>query len=275
MHSSFRSAITVCLVPEASQGPFVYHAGLVKSCDEAKANGFDAIELFPPDAQAVDKTHLKELLDQHGLALAAVGSGAGWVRSKLTLTSKDESIRTKAIRFVQELIDLAGGFGAPVIIGSMQGRVEEGVERQQTLAWLAESLRELANYASEKYGTTILYEPLNRYETNIFNRMVDTGKWLEEIGCNHVKVLVDLFHANIEEASIAKSIRQLGAGVGHVHFADSNRMAVGFGHTEIPPVVAALSEIGYQGYLSAEVFPLPNANAAAAKTIEMIRYYCG
>jgi sugar phosphate isomerase/epimerase len=55
--------------------------------------------------------------------------------------------------------------------------------------------------------------------------------------------------------------------VGHVHWADSNRQALGFGHTDPAPVVAALRRIGYEGHLSAEVFPLPTPRAAAERTI--------
>ena len=60
--------------------------------------------------------------------------------------------------------------------------------------------------------------------------------------------------------------------IGHVHFADSNRRAAGMGHTDFGPVVAALREIGYAGYLSAEVLPLPDPEAAAKQTIESFRW---
>ena len=84
--------------------------------------GFDAVEVFPPAADAVDPAELRKLLDDHGLKLAAVGTGAGWVKRRLTLTHEDAPRRTEARRFIQAIIDLAGPFGAPAIIGSMQGR---------------------------------------------------------------------------------------------------------------------------------------------------------
>jgi sugar phosphate isomerase/epimerase len=56
-----------------------------------------------------------------------------------------------------------------------------------------------------------------------------------------------------------------------VHFADSNRHAMGFGHTNAAPIIAALREIGYSGYLSAEILPLPDPEAAARQTISSIR----
>jgi sugar phosphate isomerase/epimerase len=86
-----------------------------------------------------------------------------------------------------------------------------------------------------------------------------------------VKLLCDLFHMNIEEISNAATLRACGRHVGHVHFADSNRQAIGFGHTDAASVVAALQDIGFAGYLSGEILPLPDSAAAAAQTIKAIR----
>ena len=71
--------------------------------------------------------------------------------------------------------------------------------------------------------------------------------------------------------AIAAAIREAGSHIGHVHFADSNRQAMGFGHTDPERVIAALNEIQYSGYLSAEIFPLPDPEAAARQTISSIR----
>jgi sugar phosphate isomerase/epimerase len=76
---------------------------------------------------------------------------------------------------------------------------------------------------------------------------------------------------NIEEADMAQAIRAGGEKVGHVHLADSNRRPAGFGHTDFAPIFAALRNIGYAGYVSAEAFPYPDPEAAAAQTIEAFR----
>jgi sugar phosphate isomerase/epimerase len=78
---------------------------------------------------------------------------------------------------------------------------------------------------------------------------------------------------NIEEADIAAALRLAGPKVGHVHFADSHRWAVGFGHTDIAPIAASLHEIGYDGFISGEIFPLPDSDTAASKTIESFKKY--
>jgi sugar phosphate isomerase/epimerase len=267
-----KSAVTVSLVPEARSGPFVFHDGLEEGCRRASALGFDAVEIFPPSAAAIKKSALKEVLDKHGLRLAAMGTGAGWLVRKLSLTSADPGIRTQAKGFIREIIELAGEFEAPAIIGSMQGRWEGSVSHQQASNWLAEALEELGGYAAT-WGQVLLYEPLNRYETNMFNRAGDAAAFLDRLVTRNIRVLADLFHMNIEESSIADALRGTSRYIGHVHFADSNRRAVGFGHTNFAPIIGALREMGFEGFLSAEIFPSPDSDTAARKTMESFRHY--
>src|SRR5581483_3148822 len=121
---------------------------------------------------------------------------------------------------------------------------------------------------AEQYAVRLLYEPLNRYETNLATTLGQAAEVVASAASRSVKILADLFHMNIEEADLAGAVRAAGPHVGHVHFADSNRRAAGMGHTDFAPVVAALRDIGYAGYLSAEVLPLPDPLAAARQTIE-------
>ena len=267
-----KSAITISLLPEARGGPFVFWDGLVDGCAKADALGFDAVEIFPPSADAIDPNELRGLLAKHNLKVAAVGSGAGWVKHKLRLTDPDAAIRKRAVEFVGTIIDFAGNFSAPAIIGSMQGRYDAPVSREQALAWLAESLEQLGPRAA-KFGVPIFYEPLNRYETNMFNRTADALEFLATLKTQNVKLLCDLFHMNIEEADIAAAIKLAGPKVGHIHFADSNRSAIGFGHTNIAPIADALREIGYEGFISGEIFPTPDSETAARKTVESFKNF--
>src|SRR4030095_13565927 len=123
-----KSAVTISLVPEARGGPFVFWDELVGSMRKAKDLGFDAVEIFPPGPDALKGNEVKSLLDGNGLGLAAVGTGAGWVKHKLRLTDGDAKIRSRAREFVKGIIDFAGPLGAPAIIGSMQGRHGDNVE---------------------------------------------------------------------------------------------------------------------------------------------------
>jgi sugar phosphate isomerase/epimerase len=267
-----RSAITISLVPQAKGGPFVFWDGLADGCRRAAALGFDGVEIFPPAASAVDRAELAALLASHQLRVAAVGTGGGWVAHRLSLTHADLAVRTQGRAFVREIIELAGGFGAPAIIGSMQGRWEGAVSHQQATAWLGEALDELGTHAAAA-GQVLLYEPLNRYETNLFNRLSDAAGFLDTLQTRNVRILADLFHMNIEEASIPAALRTAARHIGHVHFADSNRWAVGLGHTNVLPIIEVLEEIGYQGYLSGEILPLPDSDTAAQQTIQSFRLY--
>jgi sugar phosphate isomerase/epimerase len=265
-----QSAITVSLVPQARGGPFVYWDGLADACAQAAALGFDAVEIFPPSPDAIDIAELQGLLDLHKLRVAAIGTGAGWVVHQWTLTHSDAEIRQHAREFIRAVIDLAGSFGASAIIGSMQGRWGGDVSREQALAWLAEALEDLGEHAAGN-NVPLLYEPLNRYETNLLNRVGETAEWLRRLKTKNVRVLADLYHMNIEETDLAAAFMEAGPLVGHVHFADSNRRAIGFGHTNVAPIIAALRSIGYKGYLSAEILPLPDSRVAAEQTIESFR----
>lgn len=263
-----RSSVTLSLVPQAKGGPFVFWDDLPASCARAAALGFDAIEIFLPSPEAVERSVLQGLLTDHGLQLAAVGTGAGWILHRLHLSHADPQIRAQARAFISGIIDYAGSLGAPAIIGSMQGRFENAVTREQALAWLAEGLNELGARA-ERHGVPLLYEPLNRYETNLINRIGDGVDFLETLQTDNVKLLADLFHMNIEEGALADAIRVGGRHIGHVHFVDSNRWPAGHGHTDFRPIAQALRGIEYSGYLSAEALPLPSPDEAARQTMVM------
>jgi sugar phosphate isomerase/epimerase len=269
---SIKSSVTISLVPEARGGPFVFWDDLGEACRKAKALGFDAVEIFPPSACAIDRHLLQSLLGDHGLRLAAVGTGAGWVKEKLNLTLPDAADRMKARDFIKSIIDFAGAFGASAIIGSMQGRSTDLVDPERALQYLCEALNELGEHASAGQ-VPLYYEPLNRYETNMATT-IDAGlNILDRLMTKNVKLLADLFHMNIEETNVAQAIERGSGRIGHVHFVDSNRRAAGLGHTNFAPIAQSLRSIGYEGYASAEAFALPNSDEAARITIETFHRY--
>ena len=269
-----RSAVTISLVPEARGGPFVFWDDLALSCERAAKLGFDAVELFVPAAETLGAATLATALNENRLVLAALGTGAGWVKQRLRLTDSDPAVRKRAVDFIAQMIDLGASFRAPAIIGSMQGRWGEGVSRERAMGWLAEGIEQLASRAAGK-KISLLLEPLNRYETNLLTTVEEALAFLARLKARNVKLLCDLFHMNIEERDVAAALRLAGQKLGHVHFADSNRCAIGFGHTDVTPVAAALHEIGFDGFVSAEILPLPGSAAAAQQTITSFKRHFG
>lgn len=267
-----KSCVTIALVPQITTGPWIYWNDLETSITKAAALGFDAVELFTASSDAIDRDRLADLLDQSGLSLAAVGTGAGKVLHGLTLTDADPAIRAQAVAFITDMIGFGARFGAPAIIGSMQGNVTPGIDKDQALRWLADGLNTLGSKA-EAQGVNLIYEPLNRYETNLINDLGTGTRFLNSLTTKNVVLLADLFHMNIEEPSLPESIRSAGPSIGHVHFADSNRRPVGLGHIAMTEVATALNEIGYAGYVSAEAFPYPTPDQAAQQTIQSFNTY--
>ena len=98
-----------------------------------------------------------DVLTQHHLRLAGMGTGAGWVVHKLRLSDPNPETRRRARDFAAAIIDLAGGFGAPAILGSMQGRWEGSLTRDQALGWLAEALEQLAPRAHGRSRLTLAW----------------------------------------------------------------------------------------------------------------------
>ena len=265
-----KSAITVSIVEQARKGPFVFHDSVPDACRIASELGFDAVELFAPSADAIRALPLADLLNQHSLKLAAVGTGAGMVVHKLQLCDADASRRKQAEQFIRDIISAGAEFGAPAIIGSMQGKWDDVVDQPTATGYLRDALQRLGEHA-KSLGTILIYEPLNRYETNMACTMAQGVDLLKPLATNSVKLLADLFHMNIEEVNIADALRDAGDFIGHVHFVDSNRQAAGRGHMDFAPIASALSAINYAGYASAEAFPIPDSLTTARQTIETFR----
>lgn len=267
-----KSCITISLVEEARGGPFVLWDGLEESITFAAQLGYDAVEIFAPGVETIDAKSLTKMLDDAGIRLAALGTGAGWVKHKLQLADADAGRRDEAKKFVRSIIDLAGQFGAAAIIGSMQGPSGHTGDAKTARGYLMDALEDGGAHAAQ-YNAPLIYEPLNRYETRQCCTVADGVAMLESLSTDNVRLLCDLFHMNIEETDIAAALRIGGKWVGHIHFVDSNRRPVGLGHMNFGPIIAALRAIDYQSYLCAEAFPYPDPHEAARQTMRAYKYW--
>ncbi len=228
---------------------------------------------FPRRPTALEPGQLARLLDEYRLRLAAVGTGAGWVLQRLTLTDADPTRREQALAFVRQIIDVAGPFGASAIIGSMQGRWVEPVDRNRAF----ELLRSARRLRTSRRGArrAIDLEPLNRYETNLCNTLAAGVELLTGLPTGRVVLLADLFHMNIEEQDLAAAIRAAGPHLRTRPFRRLQPPRRRHGAPGFRPTLAALWSIDYRGYLSAEALPWPDSATAGRSTIDTYRqYFC-
>jgi sugar phosphate isomerase/epimerase len=116
-------------------------------------------------------------------------------------------------------------------------------------------------------------EPINRYETDFIFSAADGMRLVEDLDCDNFGLMLDLFHMNIEDVSIEEGLRQAGDRLWHVHIADSNRRYPGSGHLNFDSIFATLNGMRYEGYISAELLPLPDPDTVAQETAEFLKAY--
>ena len=234
------------------------------------AYGYDGVELAIRDPNMIDADALLAVTDAHDLGVPAIGTGQAWGEEGLSFTDPDESVRTAAIQRVRDHIPFAARTEAVIIIGLLRGIVKPGVDHAQAMDWLTDALRRCSETAAP-HGVRLVLEPINRYETTLINSIAQCLDLIDDVGADNFGVLPDTFHMNIEEPSIAESLRRAGPHIFHVHFADSNRWYPGAGHTDFAEVVQVLRKVGYAGYVSIEAMPEPDAETCAEESIQTLR----
>ena len=217
--------------------------------DWAVKSQLDGVEICISDYHDVSPGTLAKKLGVLGLFCSTISTGQAFGREDISLAHPDESRRATAVVRIKQHIDAAAVLKSRVTIGLLRGKGDIGV--------FAESLRTCLEYA-EKNDICLLLEPINRYETNLINSTNDAIEFLELMGNpSNLKILWDIFHANIEDTVFADTIRAMGLKLGHVHLADSNRGFPGSGHIDFDAIFAELEKIGYKDWLSFECLNMP------------------
>jgi len=232
--------------------------------------GYDGVELAVRDPKLVNAGQLERVVADHGLVVPAIGTGQAWGEEGLSFTSDDPEIRTAAIDRISSHVPLAAHLDAVVILGLIRGVTPEGQTHDQSMEFLVNAIQQCAATA-EGTGVRFALEPMNRYETDLIHTAADGMELIERVGSENFGLLLDTFHMNIEEPNIGASIRACGDRIFHFHVADSNRWHPGAGHLDFGTILEDLDATGYQGFVSGEFMPLPDADTAAELAIAHLK----
>ena len=235
--------------------------------DKAKTLGFDLLEIPIEEEQDIDYGKAAEAYKRTGLkaSICAV-MGAGRDPSH-----DDETIQKGAVSYMKHLIDAAAVIGSPLVVGPLYaavGRTWQASPEQhkREMERCAKNLRQVARYAEEK-GITLALEPLNRFETSFINLTEQAIELHRMIDSLRVKVMMDTFHANIEEKSLGKAIGLAGPLMVHVHANENDRGTPGSGHVPWAEIAAALKKVGFDGSLVIESFSTEVKEIARAAAV--------
>jgi sugar phosphate isomerase/epimerase len=247
----------------------VFRDDLCRCVDRCAELGYDGVELALLHASQVDIPRMKSRLAATGLEVPCISSGQVFAADHLYFTHPDAVVRHAAVECIIGMIRLAAEFGAKVNTGRVRGLVHEGetiaVAKQRYL----DCLNRCADVA-EPLGVELIVEPVNRYEINFINNCTEGLELVRESGRTCVKLMPDLFHMNIEDASFRQAFEAGREYITYVHVADSNRLAPGWGHMPFDEVFQILTDIRYQGYITAEILPEPDPDLAAQQAARFL-----
>lgn len=220
--------------------------------------GVDLIEIPMLRPERFDTALHRRQLDEHGLS--AICSLV--LPKEAHLPAQPEAARS----FLRGAVDQVAALGAPFLggvlyahLGHLTGAPPTAAER----ATCASVLREIAAYAAER-GITLGLEPVNRYETYLYNTIADTLGLIDEIGAPNVTIHADTYHMNIEEPGFRAPLEAAAGRLGCIHCSESDRGVPGQGNVHWDEVFAGLAAIDYTGPLVLESFAAINPDLAGA-----------
>ena len=235
--------------------------------DKAKAMGFDQVEIPIEGEKDLDYRKAAEAYRRNGLqsSICAV------MGARRDPSHPDSGVQKGAISYLKHCIDGAVTLGASVVAGPLYAAVgrtwqSTPAQRQRDLARCAKNLKVVARYAEDK-GIRLALEPLNRFETSFVNLTEQAIQLADMIDSPAVKLMMDTFHANIEEKSLGAAIALAGDRLIHVHANENDRGTPGTGHVAWAEIGPALKQVGYDGALVIESFSTSVKQIARAAAV--------
>jgi D-psicose/D-tagatose/L-ribulose 3-epimerase len=229
--------------------------------------GFDLVELPVEQPGDWSPERAAEVLAEHGLgASVCVAMAPG-----RELCGADEGTIATTQAFLRECLDVAATVGAGAIAGPVYTSVGRTWriapdERKRLYAQLRESLAPVCEYGAER-GVKVAVEPLVRYETSLVNTVEQALEAIDGLPPEGCGLLVDTYHANIEELDVGAALRAAGDRLVHVHASANDRGVPGTDHVDWPGVRDALRAIAYDGTVVIESFTAENETIATAASI--------
>jgi D-psicose/D-tagatose/L-ribulose 3-epimerase len=202
--------------------------------------GFDGVEL-EGGLRRYQADEVNNILGDHGLAVLSL------TPEDVDLAHPEARVRKEAVDYYLRLLDFAAAVGAPVVsCHGAVGRVRALAGYEEEYQHFVTGVRHIATRAGE-LSLRLAMEVLNRYESHLLNTAAQAVEFVEEVGTPNVGILLDAYHMNIEEADPAGAILDAGERLFLFHAADSNRQAVGRGHSDFLALTRALGRAGYTG----------------------------
>jgi sugar phosphate isomerase/epimerase len=246
-------------------------------CAFTRQLGYTGLEVSPftlaDSAEQVTPQRRRELRE----IAAANGTevlGLHWLLVKppgLYITHPDESIRRRTSDYFAQLVHLCADLGGKVmIVGSPKQRsLLPGVSREQAIQWTIDCFRPSLGACADR-GVTYAFEPLGPAETNFINTAAEAIELCRLIDHPNFKINLDVKAMSSEPKPIPDVIRGAKGYIAHVQVNDPNLLGPGMGDVKYEPIIAALREVGYDGWLSVEAFDFKPGPERIAR--ESIRY---
>lgn len=241
--------------------------------------GFDGVEIAPftlaNSVEEISSSKRREIAQAAKSAGVEI-VGLHWLLVKpegMYINHEDESVRQHTRNYLDELIKFCADLGGKVLIfGSPKQRsVREGITYEQAWDYAKETFSHCANTARD-VGVFLCIEALPSRETNFINTVAEALRMVREVNKPHFRTMLDVKSMCAENKPIPDIIREANGFAMHVHANDASGKAPGAGETDFFEIAVALKEIGFDGYISIEVFDFkPDAVTIARNGIAYLK----
>tara|TARA_R110002049_G_scaffold285698_1_gene466726 strand:- start:128880 stop:129701 length:822 start_codon:yes stop_codon:yes gene_type:complete len=234
---------------------------LRKALDLAVQSGYTGWEIAPFMLCGSLSAYTSSQRDAYRKEVEAAGLsvvGLHWLLAKtqgLHLTSPDSQTRERTTAYLIELARLCHDLGGNVmVLGSPQQRnYGDDQTGAEAMAMAADVLSGVVETLVQ-CDVRIALEPLGPQEGNFLNTAAEARELAGMIGSDAIQLHLDVKAMSSEAEPIDAVIRDNGDAMIHFHANDPNRQGPGMGDVDFVPIFQALKDVGYDGWVSVEVF---------------------